>query len=439
MELVYLWVEEYKNIKRQGFNFSPRFKCNYDENTNELTINENKDYVSIFPKNINVTAIVGENGSGKSSIIFQDENRGQGFTSNFKIIFENNRLILFEPFKEFWDDDGPYIKKFNIKNNTNFKHKLRTVYDYLKINSKDKQYFTSKSNGKSLDEEFSLYFNWDILKYFFKDEYYETYSYGVWKENKNILIPLIVEESHTISYKYFLNNVNTKILNFIKKHEKEAICFFEKFNFKILKEIPNEHKIVDIFDLSHGERYQFLLFFIILDKCFDKNKNLIIYLDEPDLTLHPRWQKKFIKKCIEVFSLFPYQIHIIIASHSPFILSDLPKKNVIFLEKGKQVDVDINTFGANIHTLLSHGFFMSDGLMGKFAKEKIQSVIDFLNHDNNNQLNQQKALAIIQLIGEPILKNKLLKMYEKKFHIKSKDEEIVELKAEIERLKNDKN
>ena len=24
MELVYLWVEEYKNIKNQGFNFSPR-------------------------------------------------------------------------------------------------------------------------------------------------------------------------------------------------------------------------------------------------------------------------------------------------------------------------------------------------------------------------------------------------------------------------------
>ena len=31
MELVYLWVEEYKNIIGQGFNFSPRFECSYDE------------------------------------------------------------------------------------------------------------------------------------------------------------------------------------------------------------------------------------------------------------------------------------------------------------------------------------------------------------------------------------------------------------------------
>lgn len=69
MELIYLWVEEYKNIKQQGFNFSPRFKCEYDKNKNELTIDENKNYISIFPENINVTAIVGENGSGKSSLL----------------------------------------------------------------------------------------------------------------------------------------------------------------------------------------------------------------------------------------------------------------------------------------------------------------------------------------------------------------------------------
>ena len=38
MELVYLWVEEYKNIKNQEFNFSPRFGCEffpeYEEDTN---------------------------------------------------------------------------------------------------------------------------------------------------------------------------------------------------------------------------------------------------------------------------------------------------------------------------------------------------------------------------------------------------------------------
>ena len=38
---------------------------------------------------------------------------------------------------------------------------------------------------------------------------------------------------------------------------------------------------------------------------------------------------------------------------------------------------DFNTFGANIHTLLSHGFFMKDGLMGEFAKSKIEEIKKF--------------------------------------------------------------
>ena len=68
MELVYLWVDKYKNIDKQGFNFSPRFRCEFKDGI--LNIDENKHYVSIFPDNINITAIVGENGSGKSSILF---------------------------------------------------------------------------------------------------------------------------------------------------------------------------------------------------------------------------------------------------------------------------------------------------------------------------------------------------------------------------------
>ena len=62
MELVYLWVDSYKNIRNQGFNFSPRFECEFDGGN--LTITENEDYVSIFPKNINITAIayIGELG-----------------------------------------------------------------------------------------------------------------------------------------------------------------------------------------------------------------------------------------------------------------------------------------------------------------------------------------------------------------------------------------
>ena len=67
MELVYLWIKRYKNIHKQGFNFSPRFECEYD--AEKLTIKPKEHIENFFAKNINITAIVGENGSGKSSVL----------------------------------------------------------------------------------------------------------------------------------------------------------------------------------------------------------------------------------------------------------------------------------------------------------------------------------------------------------------------------------
>ena len=58
----------YKNIENEGFNFSYRFKCEYKNDTKVLTIDEKDNDINIFPKNISFNAIIGTNGSGKSSI-----------------------------------------------------------------------------------------------------------------------------------------------------------------------------------------------------------------------------------------------------------------------------------------------------------------------------------------------------------------------------------
>lgn len=75
MELVYLWVEDYQNIKKQWFNFSPRFRCEYDDEKHKFSICDKKNeecdensFINIFPNNINVMSIVGKNGSGKNDM-----------------------------------------------------------------------------------------------------------------------------------------------------------------------------------------------------------------------------------------------------------------------------------------------------------------------------------------------------------------------------------
>ena len=145
-----------------------------------------------------------------------------------------------------------------------------------------------------------------------------------------------------------------------------------------------------------------------------------MFLDEVESGYHPNWQKEFIKnimKALENTDLKDRKINLFFSTHSPFILSDLPKENIIFLEKGKQVhpfEDGKQTFGANIHTLLSHGFFMKDGLMGEFAKDKIDTAITYLNQKILTQDELDYCENIISIIGEPIIKRELQRKLDSK-------------------------
>ncbi len=137
--------------------------------------------------------------------------------------------------------------------------------------------------------------------------------------------------------------------------------------------------------------------------------------------------------------------HFIISTHSPFLLSDIPKQNIIFLDKEKNGNCKVvdalkdkkQTFGANIHTLLSDSFFMEDGLMGEFAKGKIDKVIKLLNKEKLEEKELKYCEQIISIIGEPIVKNQLQRMLDSKrlSKIDVINKKIKEMSYELEVLK----
>lgn len=76
MEIVYYWIDNFRDvIKDQGYNFGSQLLFDYDHNKKELIIKENKLYVKGFfnlnreQKIKNLTAIVGQNGVGKSTFL----------------------------------------------------------------------------------------------------------------------------------------------------------------------------------------------------------------------------------------------------------------------------------------------------------------------------------------------------------------------------------
>ncbi len=174
-------------------------------------------------------------------------------------------------------------------------------------------------------------------------------------------------------------------------------------------------------------------------------KYLNIMMDEIELHFHPEYQRTFIWRLLHNLknaNLNNIQgINIIFSTHSPFILSDIPDSNILMLKSENNTYVPhtekgINqTFGANIHDLLKYEFFLNKGFMGEFAKNKIQSLITYLeNRDTNEELwNQEKADKFIQIIGEPMLKEGIRRLYLNKFNTKET------IKREIDRLTKELN
>ena len=73
-----------------------------------------------------------------------------------------------------------------------------------------------------------------------------------------------------------------------------------------------------------------------------------------------------------------------------------------------------NTFAKNIQEIMKENLI--DNIYGDFALAKINSMIERLNEKEEHEGNEEELLKEIHLISEPILRNKLLDMYDKKYN-----------------------
>ena len=170
-----------------------------------------------------------------------------------------------------------------------------------------------------------------------------------------------------------------------------------------------------------------------------KYEYINIIFDEIELYFHPEYQRRFVFELLERLDSLKKGgnidnikgINILFCTHSPFILSDIPKENVLFLGG----EMDFKTFGANITTSLASSFFM-EYLIGEFAKTKITNIIEKLNRISNDKEddNKENILKTIRLIDEPILGNKLIEMYYEKFPDKEREKSEEKIRALAEQL-----
>lgn len=210
--------------------------------------------------------------------------------------------------------------------------------------------------------------------------------------------------------------------------------------------------------LSSGERQQVysissLLYHLsnINSVWFDTNGQRVVYehlniiLEEIELYFHPELQRTYLKRLFDGIKQIDIpnikSLNICFVTHSPFVLSDIPARNILALKKDirDKEKISLSTFGANIHEMLKNSFFLKNGSIGDYASWVIRQIIKSMQNNRNANIadNDLELHNIIMLIDEPIIRNVLLREYHKLYPSNSKEQEIAELKKKLAELEND--
>lgn len=159
------------------------------------------------------------------------------------------------------------------------------------------------------------------------------------------------------------------------------------FKFKDFWIQKNDVKILSK-SLSDGE-HQFL--HTIGLALLYKNTESLFLLDEPETHFNPDWRAKYLSTLRNCFKDSKELPEILITSHSPFIVSDSSRENVLIFKKDKDNNVscqrpDFNTFGASINKITMKVFDKTDTI-GDYAQSKLNELkLRFNNGDDLDKL-----------------------------------------------------
>ncbi|TFW31402.1 AAA family ATPase [Duganella callida] len=147
----------------------------------------------------------------------------------------------------------------------------------------------------------------------------------------------------------------------------------------------------------------------------------LICIDEGDLYLHPEWQKGFLQKLLtDLPALLPGTMQLVLTSHSPFLLSDLPNQCVTLLNAEQPalhgMQLEEKTFAGNLYELYTLGFFLKQSKVSDFAYNKVAQAIDWLEPGSGARPTEftPEQRELIMFLSEFVGDRMIQKMIERK-------------------------
>lgn len=259
-----------------------------------------------------VAIIIGENGSGKSTRL-----------NNLSIEYLSRGRDVIAIANSIHDKFRSKSKRFNLLGHrSGRKVSLRTVKKaFLNISNED--LVKTKRIGQILDYVgyapeigFRFEFIKDIRKYEL-----EEYSLSNYEEKNEISMLLNklyhneVSGTHWVSLEDFsFDKINSSTVTRLLRFEKVLKKLGAISEVDIL--LKKNGQPIDLMDASSGE-LSFITSLMFISTSITSES--VILIDEPENSLHPKWQKEYITKIMDIF--YHHAPTIICATHSPIVVS----------------------------------------------------------------------------------------------------------------------
>ena len=396
MKIKNLHIEEYNGLENLDINFESEGKV------------------------LNLIVLAGVNGSGKTRVLESIRYWFEMFRSkavNVELFYEENEK---EVLKSLMNSEGLTEIEKEMQKEIEYTDCLRNIkfynYDYRHNKTENRNY-----NSKIISKSFEKLKIFPKLIYVPTEINFEEIKKAQTNLKKEYRFINIVDSYEIKDIPSYIATRISKVANeeenltmgqVRKKVFAEINGIFEILELDVkLSEISKDENSMPIFtdssgkkfginELSSGEKQLFLRTLAI--KMLEP-ENSIIMIDEPELSLHPKWQQKI----VDVYRKIGKNNQIILATHSPHILGSVEKENIILLEKNENGIVKVKTgdeFGNSYGQ--TAGRILED-IMG-LETDRNPSVNNLLNlvkemvknDDYENSKFEEKYAKIKDILGE---------------------------------------
>lgn len=208
-------------------------------------------------------------------------------------------------------------------------------------------------------------------------------DHSIFHKLREILLDRNLNFRESNNYTFDLNLTNPSKFNKYSMYLK-MIQFLRKFDLVTFENLylwkKNNSEAISLEDTSSGER---AIFFNILGIASQIENNSLICIDEPEISLHPEWQEKYMKLLINTFNDYK-KCHFIIATHSPSIISDLSEENCYILNMDENITANAKKYINHSSDYQLANLFKVPGFRNEYLNRECINLLSKISKNSKN-------------------------------------------------------